>query len=71
MPYNIVGADITLAGGPLTVASTIKSLPAFAVDAPNSKFRMIRVDGQYGAPDWSADPSDKVAACAARNLSHA
>ncbi len=63
--YNIVGADIYLANAQISVASAIKSLPTFRVDSSNSPFRMIRVDGLYGAPDWSVDIAQASAACAA------
>lgn len=62
--YNLVGADVYLTGGPISVSSAIKSLPTFKVDATESKFRMIRVDGAFGAPDWNVDPAKGEAACA-------
>lgn len=63
--YNLLGADIYLAGSPISVTSAIKSLPSFQVDPAESRFRMVRVDGQYGAPDWQIDASSPEAACAA------
>jgi hypothetical protein len=64
--YDIVGGDIYLAGAPLAVTSVIQSLPTFKVDPTQSKFRMVRVDGQYGAPDFMVDPvASPVAACQA------
>ena len=63
--YQIVGTDIWLAGSALGVDQTIGSLPSFQVDSTASKFRMIRVDGKYGAPDWKIDPLQQSAACAA------
>ncbi len=63
--YQIVGTDIWLAGAPLGVDQTIGSLPSFQVDPAASKFRMVRVDGKYGAPDWKIDPLQQSAACAA------
>jgi hypothetical protein len=66
--YNVVGSDVWLAGAPITVSQAIKSLPAFQVDANASKFRMVRVDGQYGAPDFQIDPSNPSAACATLNM---
>jgi hypothetical protein len=62
--YNVVGADVYLTGGSISVASAIKSLPTFSVDAAASKFRMVRIDGAYGAPDWQVDPAMASAACA-------
>ena len=63
--YQIVGTDIWLTGSPLSVDQTIGSLPSFHVDPVASKFRMVRVDGKYGAPDWKIDPLQQSAACAA------
>ena len=65
--YNLVGADVYLAGAPITVSSAIESLPTFQVDPAASKFRMVRIDGQYGAPDWKVDPTQASAACATLN----
>jgi hypothetical protein len=61
--YNLVGADVYLTGTPITVNSAINSLPAFDVDSAASKFRMVRVDGKYGAPDWKLDPTAMKASC--------
>ncbi|APR85070.1 Hypothetical protein A7982_10419 [Minicystis rosea] len=66
--YNVVGADIRLAGAPISVSSAIKSLPFFQVDEAASKFRMVRVDGQYGALDWQVDPTQPSAACKTINM---
>ncbi len=63
--YHIVGTDIWLAGTPLGVDQVIGSLPSFVVDGAASKFRMVRVDGKYGAPDWKLDPLQPSVACAA------
>ena len=62
--YAIAGADIYLAGAPIGVTSAIKSLPTFHVDPAASRFRMLRIDGQFGAPDWGVDASQPLAACA-------
>lgn len=61
--YNIVGADVFLAGGAISVTSAIKSLPTFLVDSAASKFRMVRIDGQFGSPDWQVNPADPAGAC--------
>jgi hypothetical protein len=66
--YNVVGADVYLAGAPISVASAIESLPTFQVDPTLSKFKMVRIDGQYGAPDWNVDPTQASAACATLNM---
>jgi hypothetical protein len=62
--YNLVGADVFLTGGAISVTSAIKSLPVFEVDSAASKFRMVRIDGHYGAPDWQVNPADPAGACA-------
>jgi hypothetical protein len=61
--YDLVGADVYLAGSPISVSSAIKSLPDFNVEVDQSKFRMIRVDGKYASEDWKLDPSNPEAAC--------
>lgn len=61
--YNLVGGDIFLAGAPISVTSAILSLPSFQVDPAQSRFRMVRIDGQYGAPSWGVDAANAVAAC--------
>jgi hypothetical protein len=66
--YNLVGAQVYLAGQPITVSSAIESLPTFMVDASASQFRMVRIDGQYGAPNWDVDPTQAAAACATLNM---
>jgi len=62
--YSIVGTDVYLVGASVSVDQAINSLPAFQVDPANSKFRMVRIDGKYGAPDWKVDPASVDAACA-------
>jgi hypothetical protein len=61
--YNVVGANVRLVGNPITVSSAIESLPTFQVDVAQSKFRMVRIDGMYGAPNWNVDPTQAGAAC--------
>jgi hypothetical protein len=61
--YNIIGADIYLAGSKVSVHQTIQSLPSFKVDPAQSRFRMVRVDGKYGAPSFGVDPAAADAAC--------
>jgi hypothetical protein len=63
--YNVVGADMYLAGAPLTTSLATRSLPSFHVDEKASELRMIRVDGKFGAPDWKVDPTQAGAACQA------
>ena len=58
--YNVVGADVYLAGAPITVSSAIESLPTFQVYPTQSQFHMVRIDGQYGAPNWSVDPTSRA-----------
>jgi hypothetical protein len=62
--YSIVGTDVYLVGASVSVDNAINSLPAFNVDPAQSKFRMVRIDGKYGAPNWNVDPASVDAACA-------
>lgn len=62
--YRLVGSDIYLAGAQIGVTSAIKSLPEFQVDPQQSRFRMVRIDGKYGAPNWNVDVANAAAACA-------
>lgn len=61
--YNVVGADVTLAGASLGVGAVAKSLPMFHVDEDAGTLKMTRVDGRYGAPDWEIDAMSPAAAC--------
>jgi len=61
--YNVVGADVYLGPVKVAVSSAIKSLPTFSVDPQASTFRMVRIDGQYGAPNWKVDASQVSVAC--------
>lgn len=61
--YTVVGADVTLANAPISVAAALSALPTLAVDKDKSKLTMVRVDGKYGTPDLMLDPADPVAAC--------
>jgi hypothetical protein len=62
--YAVVGADAYLTSTRVSVASALQSLPLFEGIKPASAWRMVRVDGQHGAPDWQL-PSDTMARCAA------
>jgi hypothetical protein len=66
--YRVVGADVYLGPGQISVSSAIESLPTFEVDPAASKFTMKRIDGQYGAPDWSVDATQASAACKVVNM---
>jgi hypothetical protein len=61
--YTVVGADVTLAGGPIAVAAAISALPSLEVKTDQSKLTMVRVDGKYGTPDLKLSASDPLAAC--------
>lgn len=61
--YTVVGADVTLAGSPISVAAALSALPSLQVEADKSKLTMVRVDGKYGTPDLMIDPADPAAAC--------
>lgn len=61
--YSVVGADVTLAGGPIAVGAAISALPTLEVKTDQSKLTMVRVDGKYGTPDLKLDAGDPLAAC--------
>ncbi|HQP36943.1 MAG TPA: hypothetical protein PLI95_17285, partial [Polyangiaceae bacterium] len=61
--YHVVGADLYLSNTQISVASALLSLPTYAISPTDSKFRMIRVDGKHGAPDWAIDVGQPGAAC--------
>ncbi|MEZ4309772.1 MAG: hypothetical protein R3F14_17180 [Polyangiaceae bacterium] len=61
--YTVVGADVALAGSPISVAAALDALPLLAVKPDQSKLTLLRVDGKYGTPDLGLDPSDPLAAC--------
>jgi hypothetical protein len=62
--YSVVGGDAYAGNAPVGVLSAAHSLPTFEVVADASYFRMVRVDGQYGAPDWHLSlGTDPVGAC--------
>jgi hypothetical protein len=60
--YHVVGGDMYVANSQISVMSAMKSLPLFTVDPSKSKFRMVRVDGAHGAPDWKIDLANNAAA---------
>ncbi len=61
--YNVIGADLYLANTQFSVTSAIKSLPQFTVNEADSRFRLVRIDGKYGAPDWGVNWDDRTASC--------
>jgi len=62
--YSVVGADAYLTNTRVSVASALQSLPLFEGDAEASMWRMVRVDGAHGAPDWDLPEGDATARCA-------
>jgi hypothetical protein len=60
--YSVVGADAYLTSTRISVASAIQSLPLFEGQTAQSRWRMVRIDGQFGAPDWQL-PQDALARC--------
>lgn len=62
--YAVVGADAYLANTKVSVSSALQSLPLFDGDAEKSVWRMVRVDGEHGAPDWGLPVGDAAARCA-------
>ena len=61
--YNVIGADLYLANTQISVTSAIKSLPQYAVNTTASRFRLVRIDGKHGAPDWGPSWSEPLASC--------
>ncbi len=61
--YNVVGADLYLANTQISVTSAIKSLPVYSVNTDESRFRLVRIDGKHGAPDWDPDWGAPLASC--------
>lgn len=62
--YNVIGADLYVTNTQISVVSATRSLPVYEVQ-PDSRFWAVRIDGKYGSPNWDADFSDPVRACAA------
>lgn len=61
--YHVLGGDLYLSNTQVSVASALLSLPIYEISPTDSKFRMIRVDGKHGAPDWGVDMAQPGAAC--------
>ncbi len=61
--YNLVGSDCYLSNAQIGVSTSITALPIFSVVADDSPYRMLRVDGQHGSPDWKLDFADGPGAC--------
>jgi len=61
--YNVIGADLYLANTPISVTSAIKSLPQYSVNTPQSRFRLVRIDGKHGAWNWKPSWDDPVSSC--------
>ena len=62
--YHVVGGDLYVENTQISVLSAMRSLPLFTVDAAQSRFRMMRVDGLHGAPDWKLEADgDRAKAC--------
>lgn len=62
--YAVVGADAYLTNTQVSVASALQSLPLFEGVTDASVWRMVRVDGAHGGPDWDLPGDDAVARCA-------
>lgn len=61
--YNVVGSDLYLANTQISVTGAIKSLPVYTVNTQDSHFRLVRIDGKHGAPDWAANFDDPLTTC--------
>jgi hypothetical protein len=63
--YEVVGADLYLQNTQISVTSAIKSLPLYKVNAQQSRFRAVRVDGAHGSFSWDPDFSNPLDSCRA------
>lgn len=61
--YNVLGSNLWLSGGIMTVRQVQAAIPVFDVLPETSQFVAVRVDGQHGSPDLAL-PADNQAACA-------
>lgn len=61
--YTVVGADVTLTGSPISVASALSALPTLTVKPAQSKLSFVRVDGKYGSPDLKLGAAGALTAC--------
>ncbi|MCS6900006.1 MAG: hypothetical protein RMJ98_09880 [Myxococcales bacterium] len=61
--YNVLGANVRLTGGILTVKLVQEAIPLFDVVATNSQFVALRVDGKYGTPDLGLPADNPQMAC--------
>lgn len=62
--YHVLGGDLYLSNTQISVASALLSLPIYEISPTDSKFRMIRVDGKHGAPNWKVDMAQPGSSCA-------
>lgn len=62
--YHLVGADVYVANSQISVTSAIKSLPTYQLVPSESRFRMVRVDGRFGARNWPVNWSNPGPGCA-------
>lgn len=62
--YHVLGGDLYMSNTQISVASALLSLPIYEISPADSRFRMIRVDGKHGAPDWKVDLAQTATACA-------
>ena len=61
--YNVIGADLYLANAQISVTSAIKSLPQYTVNTTDSRFRLVRIDGKHGSPNWNPSWGEPLASC--------
>lgn len=61
--YNVLGANVRLAGGILSVKQVRDAIPVFDVLPETSQFVAVRVDGQYGSPKLEIAADNPKAAC--------
>lgn len=61
--YNVIGANVRLTGGILSVKLVQDAIPAFNVIPEKSQFVALRVDGKYGTTDLSLPADNPQMAC--------
>jgi len=63
MEYDVVGSGADLQGIPMDGPTVKRNIPSFVIPESGSTFRMVRIDGRYGAVDLDVD-GDGTVSCA-------
>ena len=61
--YKVLGSDVWISGTSLAVSQVVLSLLLFEGQAADSRWRLVRVDGTHGSPNWNL-PQDAPGRCA-------